>query len=284
MRTFMVLTCVMFGAAGAAAAVVVTGRVPATGDAAADHDAALADARRRAVEETVGVLVDSKVKLENQLIIEDKILTRAAGLVKNESVQREGPTADGQYELVLACDVDPVPVEDLLTGLRRSVIVRIVEKGPGREEKRAAEAIIRGRLLETKFKCIDEAFMRERGLDAKAARAAYAAGGELRDLGRRYLAQVLIYGEVDVTEAGEVKGDVPYVSDEALKGLYYARASGNVKAVDTATGRIIAEKEAAPREFVGFGLDAATARAEAVSRFAEGAAAYLAAVLAPPAE
>ncbi len=268
------------GLAAAARAVTVVGSVPATGDKAADRAAALADARRRAVEEAVGVLVDSNVRLENQLLIRDVIKTRAAGLVKNERVDGEGEAA-GLYELTLNCDVEPVPLEDLLNNLRKSVIVRVTEIGPGIDEGRAVEGVIRGKLTEARFKCLDERFMKASGLDEKAAAAGTLAPDELGAMGRRYLAQILIYGEAKAADAGVVASDLPYAPDNPLAGMHIARATANIKAVDTATGRVLAEKQAGPEEFVGFGDTVEAAAADALSRLAGGYAAYFATALAP---
>ena len=276
------LVAMILLAAAVAQAVTVTARVPATGDARADRDAALAAARRLAVEEAVGVLVDSRVRLENQLLIQDKILTRAAGLVKNENVEKEGPVEAGLYELTLTCDVEAVPLEDLLDGVKRSVVIRI-RPGAGEEDAaRGARAVatkVSAILAERGYKVLDEEFLKGSALGEKDP--ATLPAGELKAEGRRWLAQVLIYGDVAVADTGELSGDTPYVDDVSWEGIHTARATGVIKAVATSDGRVLASWAAGPRAFTGFGLSYGDAAADALDRLAAAFGDYAAAALAP---
>jgi len=274
-RRWLTAALAALAAAAAGYAVTVTARVPASGDAAADHDAALAAARRLAVEQAVGVLVDSRVRLENQLLIQDKVLTRAAGLVKNEKVEKEGIVEAGLYELTLTCDVEQLPLEDLLHQVRRSVAVRITVAG---DEGAARDAIAtaRGLLADAGYKVLDEEYIREAGLGDAAP-----ATDELKAFGRRYLAQVLLYGEIKAVATTALPSELPYVPDNPLAGLKVARVEGAWRAVDTASGQVLAERAAAPREFVGFGETDAEAAADALARAAAAWGAYFAAALAP---
>jgi hypothetical protein len=255
--------------AASAHAVVAVGRVPATGDAAADREAALAAARRRAVEEAVGVIVDSSVRLQNQLIIEDELYTKSKGLVKNEVVTGERE-ADGFYEVTLSCDVEDLGLAAELDRLKNAVLVTITVKDATPAESRLVEGIIRERLVAAGYKCLD---------------AAYLSGGDglepetmpredLRTLGRKYLAQVILYGEVSTADAGVVESELPYVGENPFEGLRVARAAGNVRAVDTSSGQVLAERQARPAEFRGFGEDAEAAAADALVRLASSCAAY----------
>ena len=268
-------------AAAAAQAVTVTARVPATGDAAADHDAALGAARRLAVEEAVGVLVDSRVKLENQLMIQDKVLTRAAGLVKNETVEKEGAVEADLYELTLTCDVEGVPLQDLLDGVKRSVVVRI-NPATGEMDNRNARSVastVRSVLAARGYKVLDEDFLKGSALGDKDP--ATIGTGELKTESRRWLAQVLIYGDVAVADTGEMTADTSYVGDVSFEGIHTARATGTLKAVATSDGRVLAERAAGPREFTGFGLSYGDAAADAAKRMAEACAACIAEALTP---
>lgn len=277
-RLIIFLVAAWAAAAAAAAAVTVTARVPATGDKQADHDAALALARKLAVEQAVGVLVDARVRLENQLMLQDKILTRAAGLVRNEAIGREGPVEPGLYELELTCEVDEIPLEDLLDNVKRSVVVRVTAADAA-EGKAAATvgAVIRGVLADADYKCLDEAYLTE----AREGRPDMLSGDELKAVGRKYLAQVIVYGEVAAVAAGELEDTMPYVEGNPLAGLKIARVEADLKAVETSSGRVLAEKVAGPREFVGFGDDLAAARADAYARFAAAAGTFFAGALAP---
>jgi len=261
--------------AGAASGVVVVGRVPATGDAAADRAAALADARRRAVEEAVGVIVDATVRLENQLLIEDKLYTKSKGLVTNEVVTGEREV-DGFYEVTLSCDVEDLGLAAELDRLKNALLVRVAEEVPDGERRPSVEGIVREKLVAAGYRCLDAAFIRGKEAEGEVARAGALPPAELQTLGRKYLAQVIIYGDVAAKDAGVVENELPYVEGNPLAGLRVAYAVGNVKAVDTSSGQILAEREARPGEFAGFGDDYERAAADALARLAEAYAAYLA--------
>jgi hypothetical protein len=64
------------------------------------------------------------------------------------------------------------------------------------------------------------------------------------------------------------------VGENPFAGLRVARAVGNVKAVDTSSGQILAERQARPAEFRGFGEDEEAAAADALVRLASSYAAY----------
>jgi hypothetical protein len=58
------------------------------------------------------------------------------------------------------------------------------------------------------------------------------------------------------------------VEENPLAGLRVANACGNVRAVDTSSGRILAEHQAGLGEYAGFGDDEAGAAADALARLA----------------
>jgi len=272
----LILTAAL--AASAAYAVVADGRVPLTGDDAADRAAALADARRHAVEEAVGVMVNATVLLQNQLLVNDTVLTKAAGLVTNEVVTAEGPAGEF-YQVTISCDVEPSLLATELDRLKRAVVVSVAEeKGAG--GSRMVEGIMRERLAAAGFQVLDTAFLTAAGAGDKLPPAG-APPDVYQGLGRRYLAQVIIYGDVTTVDAGVVEDSTPYGGDNPLAGLKIARANGNLKAVDTSTGEIIAERQTRPGEVVGFGDDEAGAAADARARFAETFACYFEGALQP---
>ncbi len=261
-------------AAAAAYGVVVVGRAPATGDAAADREAALANARRRAVEEAVGVIVDASVRLENQLLIEDELYTKSKGLVKNEVVTGEREV-DGFYEVTLSCDVEDLGLAAELDRLKNAILVTVTVKGNASAESRLVEGIIREKLVETGYICLDASYLRGTAEGDDLARAETLPAEDLQLLGRRYLAQVIVYGVIATADAGVVGGgELPYVGENPFAGLRVAHASGNVKAVDTSSGQILAERQARPGEFRGFGEDGEAAAADALVRLASSFAAY----------
>jgi hypothetical protein len=255
--------------AASAYAVVAVGRVPATGDVQADREGALAAARRRAVEEAVGVIVDSSVRLQNQLIIEDELYTKSKGLVKNETVTGEREV-DGFYEVTLSCDVEDLGLAAELDRLKNAVLVTITVKDATPAESRLVEGIIRERLVAAGYRCLDAAYLS--GGDGLEPEAMPRDG--LQTLGRKYLAQVILYGEVSTADAGVVGGELPYVGENPFAGMHVAHAAGNVRAVDTSSGQVLAERQARPGEFRGFGEDGEVAAADALVRLASSFAAH----------
>jgi hypothetical protein len=269
MRALLGALATLALAAASAYAVVAVGRVPATGDAAADREAALAAARRRAVEAAVGVIVDSSVRLQNQLLIEDELYTKSKGLVTNEVITGERE-ADGFYEVTLSCDVEDLGLAAELDRLKNAILVRVTVKDATPAESRLVEGIIRERLAAAGYKCLDATYLS--GRDGLAPEA--MPREDLQTLGRKYLAQVILYGEVAATDAGVLGGELPYVGENPLEGLRVAHAAGNVKAVDTSSGQILAERQARPAEFRGFGEDGEAAAADALVRLASSYASY----------
>lgn len=273
MRALLSALAITLGLAAAAYGVVAVGRVPATGDATADREAALANARRRAVEEAVGVIVDASVRLENQLLIEDEVYTKSKGLVKNEVVTGEREV-DGFYEVTLSCDVEDLGLAAELDRLKNAILVTVTVKGNASAESRLVEGIIREKLVETGYICLDASYLRGTAEGDDLARAETLPAEDLQLLGRRYLAQVIVYGVIATADAGVVEGELPYVGENPFAGLRVAHASGNVKAVDTSSGQILAERQARPGEFRGFGEDAEAAATDALVRLASSYAAY----------
>jgi hypothetical protein len=273
MRAQVYATLAALLAAAAAYGVVVVGRAPATGDAAADREAALANARRRAVEEAVGVIVDASVRLENQLIIEDELYTKSKGLVTNELVTGEREV-DGFYEVTLSCDVEDLGLAAELDRLKNAILVTVTVKGTASAESRLVEGIIREKLVEAGYTCLDASYLRGTAAGDDLARAETLPAEDLQLLGRRYLAQVIVYGVIATADAGVVAGELPYVGENPFAGLKIAAATGNVRAVDTSSGQILAERQARPGEFRGFGEDGEAAAADALVRLASSYAAY----------
>ena len=187
MTRLAALAAAMTLVAAAASGVVVVGRAPAAGDAVAARAAALADARRRAVEEAVGVIVDATVRLENQLIIEDKLYTKSKGLVTNEVVTGEREV-NGFYEITLSCDVEDLGLAAELDRLKNAIIVRVAEGRSAGERRPSAESIIREKLAQAGYRCLDAVFIHGKEAEGEVARAGALPPAELQKVGRKYLA------------------------------------------------------------------------------------------------
>lgn len=76
------------------------------GDEAAAYQEAKNQALRQAVEQAVGTLVASHTRVQNFSVIEDHILTRTAGYVRQYRIVQRGPAAGQMYRVALEAEVD----------------------------------------------------------------------------------------------------------------------------------------------------------------------------------
>jgi hypothetical protein len=271
----------LFVTAACATPIIVTGKAPVVDDVAAARTAALNDARKTAVEKVLGVMVDSRVRVESALLVQDTVLARADGFISNETILEEGQSGDF-YLIKISCDVRERDVAAELDKLKKAVVVRTVETYNGKPtDKAAVEGLVRMALVEAGHKCLDPAYLAGSDAAAKLDAASALSEDEARELGRRFLAQVLVYGTIAVEDAGEVPEDIPYVEGtNPLAGLKKAVASFDLKAVDTDTGKVIAERQSVPGEIIGFGTDPGRAARDALAEAGDVLARYFAGALA----
>jgi hypothetical protein len=260
--------------------IIVTGKAPVVEDVVATRTAALNDARKTAVEKVLGIMVDSRVRVESALLVQDTVLARVDGFISNETILEERQSG-GFYFVKISCDVRERDVAAELDKLKKAVVVRTVETYNGKPMGEAAvEGLVRMALVEAGHKCLDPAYLIGSDAAATLDTASALSEDEVRELGRRFLAQVLLYGTITVEDAGEVPEDIPYVEENPLAGLKKAVASFDLKAVDTNTGKVIAERQSAPGEIIGFGTDPARAARDALAEAGDVLAGYFAGALA----
>lgn len=90
--------------------------VTAAGFGPSEREALMA-AQRKAVEKGVGVLVDSRSLAENMMLVEDKIYTKARGYVEHYTVISERKLADGNWKVVIRCEVGEEKIKHTLMAL-----------------------------------------------------------------------------------------------------------------------------------------------------------------------
>ncbi|MCP4230810.1 MAG: hypothetical protein GY771_11800 [bacterium] len=247
--------------------VIVTGKAPNTGKPEQDRDAAINNARQRAVERVLGVMIDSRVRTENELIVQDTVVSKSYGYITDETILNEGYEAQGYFYVVeLSCNVSRRDIEAELDRLKKSVIVNVEETIQGEPtDKPIIEGMIRSALINAGHKCLDEGYIEEAGVENNLLKADEMTVDNLRDVGRKYLAQVIVFGTVDLTQGPDISGDIGYSDTNPLEGLKTADAVVNIKAVDTTTGKIIAERQSKPQEFRGAGTNVERAFAQALT-------------------
>lgn len=113
MRKIIILFLLISGMFPAAAA----GEKIVTGGEGPTKREALMEAQRKAVEQGVGVLVDSQSLAENLMLVEDKIYSKSRGYVKNYSVISEKKIGDGNWKVVLECEVETEKIKDSLNAI-----------------------------------------------------------------------------------------------------------------------------------------------------------------------
>ena len=80
------------------------------------------DALRIAVENTVGVLVDSQTLVEKNVVLRDRIYTNSRGYIRNYEVKEKQQIA-GHWRVTIEADVDDTPNSKLMTELTRLGII-----------------------------------------------------------------------------------------------------------------------------------------------------------------
>ena len=87
------------------------------------------DALRAAVENTVGILVDSQTLVQNSMLIEDNIYTQSRGFVNNYEVIRRQQVGD-IWQVTINADVDDQPNSKLMNELTRLGIINVQLRNP----------------------------------------------------------------------------------------------------------------------------------------------------------
>ena len=113
---------IIFSATALAKSVTVTG----TGMTPSDAEN---DALRLAVENTLGVLVDSETLVQNSMLIRDQIYTQSRGFVTNYSVINREQVA-GSWRVTINATVDDQPNSKLMNELTRLGIINVQLRNP----------------------------------------------------------------------------------------------------------------------------------------------------------
>ncbi|KMT65590.1 hypothetical protein [Catenovulum maritimum] len=77
---------------------------------------ALANAKRAAIEQAVGTIIESRTLVENFQMVSDQVLTSASGRLKSFQVIKEGKTPDNIYEVTIQAEAD---VDELIQEVDR---------------------------------------------------------------------------------------------------------------------------------------------------------------------
>lgn len=200
------------------------------------RDTAITDALRNAVEQAVGLVLDSQTRVQNYQLIEDSILTRTQGYV-SEYQLLESWTSQGMFFVRLGVVVKERILQDDLAALdliiQRAGDPRVMVIIPEEHLRRAipdpaAETEIIRQLLEAGFRLVDQGQV-TRVRESEVLRQALAGDEEAyQRLGAEYDADLLVIGEA----FSELVG--------TYHGFFSCRARVEVRVVRTDTGEILA--------------------------------------------
>jgi hypothetical protein len=254
MLVFCFMTAPVFSAGAQEVKTVTAEGVAAIQGNARDiaRDAALEDAQKRAVEQAVGILIDSQTQVENFQLISDKILSQTKGYIKRYTVT--GETVDSSLLRVrISADVALDKLTDDLTGIgillgqmhKPRTIVMIAEQNIGREwvawwwgghsthgaetEMGIVENTFSDVFTQKGFEFIDHDIASKEIKVTKAYKVQDLSVTQARTLGQQVDAEVVIIGKALSKLYGEVGG-----------GMKSVQANISVKAVRTDTGQVIA--------------------------------------------
>ena len=211
-----------------------------------DRKSAIADAQRTAVEQGIGALIDSKTRVANFEVLQDRIYSRASGYVTNYNILSEGKSPDGSiYTVTIQADVQTASIKNDLKaigilmaqiGNPRFMAIYIPETRSSmhRDSRvvRAAEQAINGVFARKGFVVLDRMFINDVYNEIERAGRIDVDMDDLSALALKYKADLLLV--YDVHAARKVGGQSKYFG-----GVIVEIA---LRAVAPATADLIAQK------------------------------------------
>lgn len=229
------------GAAVDGEVVEAEGMAAMTGDLLAVKRAALEDARKAAVEKVVGVLISARTMVDKAITIQQSILAKTSGYVKNYEILKEGQQADGIYHTKIRALVSFKEVKDdlLAADLLQApavgnprVAILLDEKMEGSEEQSTAcsDALAQA-MIEKGYKVVDRS-------ELAAIRVAEATRDLLSGNMDKALKPIVQKLNAEVVITG--KATTQLLTTQGLGGLISYRGSITAKALKAQTGDILA--------------------------------------------
>ncbi len=211
-----------------------------------DRKSAIADAQRAAVEQGIGALIDSKTRVANFEVLQDRIYSRASGYVTNYNILSEGKSPDGSiYTVSMRADVQTASIKNDLKaigilmaqiGNPRFMAIYLPETRSSmhRDSRvvRAAEQAINGVFARKGFIVLDKMFVNNVYSEIEQAGRIDVDMDNLSALALKYKADLLLV--YDVHAASKTGGSSRYFG-----GVIVEIA---LRAVAPATADLIAQK------------------------------------------
>jgi len=212
------------------------------------RDAAIEDAQKRAVEQAIGILIDSQTQVENYQLISDKILSQTKGYIKRYNVTNE--TVDsGLLRVQINAEVALSRLTDDLSGIgillgrmhKPRTMVMVAEQNIGRDsyawwletgeqtDISVVENAFMDKFLGKGFEFIDHQNAIKEITVTGAYRVQDLSTTQAKTLAAQADAEVVIIGKAIAKSYGNIGG-----------GMKSIQADLAVRAVRTDTGQVIA--------------------------------------------
>jgi hypothetical protein len=213
------------------------------------RDAALEDAQKRAVEQAIGILIDSQTQVENYQLISDKILSQTKGYIKRYNVTSE--TVDsGLLRVRINAEVALGQLTDDLSGIgillgrmhKPRTIVMVAEQNIGhgvtawwlgahgeQTDISVVENTFMDKFTEKGFEFIDHEIAAKEIKVTGAYRVQDLSVAQAKTLAAQADAEVVIIGKAIAKLYGEIGG-----------GMKSVQADLSARAVRIDTGQVIA--------------------------------------------
>jgi hypothetical protein len=213
------------------------------------RDAAIEDAQKRAVEQAIGILIDSQTQVENYQLISDKILSQTKGYIKRYNVTGESVDSDLlrvriNAEVVLGRLTEDLSGIGILLGQMHKprTIAMIAEQNIGSEwygwwwgthgqqtDFSVVESALMDKFTSKGFEFIDPQVAAKDLQVTAAYRVQDLSAVQARTLGSQVDAEVVITGKALARLYGDIGG-----------GMKSVQADLTARAVRTDTGQVIA--------------------------------------------
>ncbi|MBR2216271.1 MAG: hypothetical protein IJ849_11040 [Selenomonadaceae bacterium] len=232
--SLIVTLLLLLSAVALANKVTVTG----TGTTAAQAEN---EALRNAVENAVGVLVDSKTLVDKNMVLEDQIYTQSRGFVTNYTVL-DRKQSGGAWQVTIEATVDTEPNSKLMNELTRLGIIDVQLRNP-RIAVCVPETHISHRIPDPAGETaiikalIDAGFSNVVAVKVPESNPLNMNAGSLGRAANEFGVDIVIVGEAFSEGAGD---PAKYLPGRQSSGLEACRARVEAKMYIAKTGQIIA--------------------------------------------
>lgn len=214
-------------------------------DVGAARDRAVDDAKRKAVEQVMGAAVKAESTVQNNQLVEDKIISRASGFVKSYEIKSQFKDGDN-YHVKIKAVVDAGKIADevsQVTGVKPRVIIMIAEQNVGatsyaywwgQRSFTSAMDIMQTQIINgwgaKGFKFVEPSVLKGKLKVTSAMKDPELDDSEAFSIARDADADIAIVGKVMVTDGG------PVMEGQRMRSFH---AVGNLKVLNVDTGEII---------------------------------------------